>query len=63
MKSYYGNQYAIVFSDYLIKWSEVFATKDQTAPTIATLFVQEAVLPWGSISFVVALWGCICFLF
>lgn len=39
VKSHYGNQYAITFTDYLTKWAEVFATKDQTAPTIATLFV------------------------
>ena len=34
-----GNQYAVVFTDYLTKWPEVFATKDQTALTIAELFV------------------------
>ena len=31
MKSHSGNQYAIVFTDYLAKWPEVFATRDQTA--------------------------------
>ena len=38
-KSQSGNQYAVVFTDYLTKWPEVFATKDQTALTIAELFV------------------------
>ena len=26
-----GNQYVIVFIDYITKWSEVFATKDQSS--------------------------------
>ena len=30
-----GNQYAVVFMDYLTKWPEVFAVADQTAATIA----------------------------
>ena len=30
-----GNQYAIVFVDYLTKWPEVFAVPVQTADTIA----------------------------
>ena len=34
-RSYSGNKYAIVFVHYLIKWPEVFATADQTLPTIA----------------------------
>ena len=38
-KSQSGNQYAVVFADYLTKWPEVFATKNQTALTIAELFV------------------------
>ena len=40
-KSYLGNQYAIVFVDYLTKWPEVFATSDKTAITIARLFVEN----------------------
>lgn len=36
-----GNKYAIVFVDYLTKWPEVYAKADQTAPTIARLFVEE----------------------
>ena len=35
MKSHSDNQYAIVFTDYLTKWLEVFAAKDQTTLTIA----------------------------
>ena len=46
-KSQSGNQYAVVFTDYLTKWPEVFATKDQTAPTIAELFVEEIVCRHG----------------
>lgn len=39
-KSYSGNQYAVVFMDYLTKWPEVYPTSDQTALTIATLLVK-----------------------
>ena len=42
-----GKQYAVVFVDYLTKWLEVFATKDQTALTIARLFVQQIVSRHG----------------
>ena len=42
-----GKNYAIVFVDYLTKWLEVFATKDQTALTIAKLFVQQIVSRHG----------------
>ena len=38
-----GNQYAVVFQDYLTKWLEVFATPDQKAETIAHLFVEHVV--------------------
>ena len=37
--TYEGNQYAIVFMDYLTKWPEVFAAADQKAETIARLHV------------------------
>ena len=30
-----GNQYVVVFQDFLSKWSFVFATKDQKANTLA----------------------------
>ena len=36
-----------MFVDYLTKWPEVFATADQTALTIANLFVQEIVCRHG----------------
>lgn len=46
-KSACGNQYAIVFVDYLSKWPEVFATADQTALTVTKLFVEEIVCRHG----------------
>ena len=42
-----GNQYAVVFMDYLTKWPEVFAVADQTAATIARLLVEEIVSRHG----------------
>ena len=42
-----GNQYAVVFMDYLTKWPEVFAVKDQTAATIATLLVEQIISRHG----------------
>ena len=42
-----GNQYAVVFMDYLTKWPEVFAVPDQTAATIAQLLVEEVVSRHG----------------
>ncbi len=42
-----GNRYAVVFMDYLTKWPEVFATSDQTAPTLARLLVEEVVSRHG----------------
>ena len=39
-RSRLGNQYAVVFVDYLTKWPEVYAVPDQTAATIANLLVQ-----------------------
>ena len=46
-RSLEGNQYAIVFVDYLRKWPEVFAVPDQTADTIARLLVEEIVSRHG----------------
>ena len=43
-KSHSGNQYTV---DYLTKWPEVFAMKDQTALTIAQLFVEEIICRHG----------------
>jgi len=42
-----GNQYAVVFMDYLTKWPEVFAVPNQTAATIAQLLVEEIVSHHG----------------
>ena len=36
-----GNKYVVVFADYLTKWVEAFAVKDQSAETIAHLLVEE----------------------
>ena len=38
-----GNKYIIVFLEYLTKWLEAFAVPDQTAHTIARLFVEQIV--------------------
>ena len=42
-----GNQYAVVFMDYLTKWPEVFAVSDQSAATIARLLVEQVVSHHG----------------
>lgn len=42
-----GNQYAVVFVDYLTKWPEVFPVPDQTVATIAKLLVEEIVSRHG----------------
>ena len=42
-----GMTYAEVFVDYLTKWLEVFATSDQTSPTIARLLVEEVIAHHG----------------
>ena len=42
-----GNQYAVVFVDYLTKWPEVFAVSDQSAATIANLLVREIISRHG----------------
>ena len=46
-KSTSGNQYAVVFMDYLTKWPEVFAVRDQTALTIAKLLVEHVISRHG----------------
>ena len=40
-KSRLGNQYAVVFVDYLTKWPEVYPASDQSTLTVAELFVRE----------------------
>ena len=47
-KSVRGNQYAVVFLDSLTKWPEAFATQDQSALTIAKLFVENCVYALAS---------------
>lgn len=42
-KSRKGKQYPVVFIDYLTKWSEVFAVKNQDTLTIDKLLVEEIV--------------------
>ena len=43
-KSHSGNRYVVVFVDYLTKWP---ATPDQTALTIAKLFVEQIISHHG----------------
>ena len=38
-----GNQYIVVFCDYLSKWVEAYPVPDQTADTIARLLVESVV--------------------
>ena len=47
-KSSRGNQYAVVFVDYLTKWPEVFAMPDQSAITIARLLVEQ-IIAWHGV--------------
>ena len=47
-KSRLGNQYAIVFVDYLTNWPEVYAVSDQSTLTVAEIFVRVHTTPWSS---------------
>lgn len=40
--------YAVVFVDYLMKWVKVFPTANQTALTIAWLFVEN-IISWHGV--------------
>ena len=42
-----GNSYVAVFMDYLTKWPKAFAIADQTAETIARLFMEQIVCHHG----------------
>ena len=42
-----GNRYAVVFMDYLTKWTEVFAVPNQSSLTIAQLLVEQIVFRHG----------------
>ena len=43
-----GNKYILVFCDYLTKWPEAFAIKNQKAETIAQVFVENIVFRLGT---------------
>ena len=47
VQSHAGNQYGVVFLDYLTNWVEAFPTKDQTTLTIARLLVEHVIPPHG----------------
>ena len=42
-----GNQYAVVFVNYLTKWPDVFAVPEQSVATIAQLPVEQIVSQHG----------------
>lgn len=42
-KTINGNQYCLVFTDYLTRWPEVFPMKNMKAETIAKIFVDEII--------------------
>ena len=43
-----GNQYVLVFLDYLTKWVEAFPIKDQKAETVARVLVEEVICRHGA---------------
>ena len=43
-----GNQYVVIFLDYLTKWVEAFPVPDQNATTIAKLLVEEILSSWST---------------
>ena len=43
----FGNQYVLVFEDYLSKWPMVFAMPDQKSRHITKLLVREVVPFFG----------------
>ena len=47
VRSESGNKYAVVFVDYLTKWVEVYATRDQTALATAQLFAENIISRHG----------------
>ena len=47
-QTYDGNQYVVVFVDYLTKWVEAFPTADQKAETIAKLLVEQVICRHGA---------------
>ena len=57
-KSREGNQYAVVFMDYLTKWPEAFAVPDQSAATISRLLVEQVVSRHGVPAEILSDRGC-----
>ena len=47
-QTYEGNQYMVVFLDYLMKWAEVFPAADLCAKTVTRLFVEEIICRHGA---------------
>ena len=42
-----GNRYVLEMVDYLTKWAEAYAMPDQTAVTVASIFITEFVCRYG----------------
>lgn len=57
LRSSRGNQYAVVFMDYLTKWPEVFAIQDQASLTIAELLVEKVICCRGVPVELLSDWG------
>ena len=42
-----SNRYILVVADYFTKWSEMYPIPDQTAVSVANVFVNNWVIRWG----------------
>ena len=42
-----GNKYIVVVTDYLTKWTEAYATTNQTAENVASILVKEFICRYG----------------
>ena len=47
-QTYDGNQYVVVFLDYLTKWVEAFPVADQRAETVVRLLTEEVICRHGA---------------
>ena len=47
-QTYEGNQYVVVFLDYLTKWVNTFPSATQCAETVARLLVEEVICRHGA---------------